>query len=566
MLALIAAALLAQVPALDPMAYVRAHRDADNALVAGKIAETRAGFASSLEMSPRNATVAYALACTEARAGDKDKALDWLKRAAEWNYADASVALWDEDLASVRKEKRFGDALQLMGKQRPNSQSAPRLVRIWDGREGAVTFDVAVQPLGRHVAIGQSDGFVRLLDSQSGTLVRSSPSFESPVWSLDFDPSGERLAVLTWDGKLHLWSINLREDPTTIVAMDPPEDWQRLDSLAGGSVRFDPTGTRVFAASEDRGATLCSANGERIHSWGPVESHSRSPVWSPENHRIAIVSESTVHFANEANGETTESPLETSSPIRSIAFQPGGRLLATGHDDKYLRVWDLSSRTLVLEHLFDEEDVDARRIAGVSFSPDGALVAGGSRHFEIVHVLNIASGAMVMNTKPPSWWESLEWCTEPNEFSWSSDSRRLWFAFLRGGDSARELAMDASAPRSPKFYGRAPRFDASGLAVATCLRSVLALDPGTGVCRWNRVNLGRTGELLKTATGHFTTNLADLDELWVDAGPVDEGLLFPPDDPRPPSSLAACAVLLFDPKRVRAARDGVLILPVAVNL
>src|SRR5690348_754304 len=94
-------ALLVQHPALDPMLYLRAHRDADDALVAGKIPEARAGFASCLEMSPKNATVAYALACTEAKAGDRTKALDWLERTAEWNYSDADVASWDRDLATI---------------------------------------------------------------------------------------------------------------------------------------------------------------------------------------------------------------------------------------------------------------------------------------------------------------------------------------------------------------------------------------------------------------------------------------------------------------------------------
>src|SRR5262245_13417935 len=97
---------ISQAPQPDPLAYVRAHRAADAWLVAGRLDAARSGFERCLELSPRNPTVAYALACTYTRASRAKDALDWLDRSAEWGYFDAEVALWDSDLTAVRNEAR----------------------------------------------------------------------------------------------------------------------------------------------------------------------------------------------------------------------------------------------------------------------------------------------------------------------------------------------------------------------------------------------------------------------------------------------------------------------------
>src|SRR5687767_6996548 len=131
--ALILLVLVGQEPARDPMAYVRAHREADAALVAGRLDEARSGMLQCLLLSPGNATAAYALACTEARAGRTDAALDWLERAAQWGYADAEVAVWDGDLASVREQRRFMAAAEVMRQNAPPGQIA-KLVAMWDTR------------------------------------------------------------------------------------------------------------------------------------------------------------------------------------------------------------------------------------------------------------------------------------------------------------------------------------------------------------------------------------------------------------------------------------------------
>jgi WD40 repeat protein len=59
--------------------------------------------------------------------------------------------------------------------------------------------------------------------------------------------------------------------------------------------------------------------------------------------------------------------------VRSVAFSPDGRWLASGSNDNNIKVWDLASGKAKQElngHLYDVESV--------AFSRDGQWIASGS--------------------------------------------------------------------------------------------------------------------------------------------------------------------------------------------
>ncbi|KAJ9643062.1 general transcription repressor [Coniosporium tulheliwenetii] len=59
--------------------------------------------------------------------------------------------------------------------------------------------------------------------------------------------------------------------------------------------------------------------------------------------------------------------------IRSVCFSPDGKYLATGAEDKIIRVWDIASRTI--KHQFTGHDQD---IYSLDFAPNGRMIASGS--------------------------------------------------------------------------------------------------------------------------------------------------------------------------------------------
>ncbi len=76
--------------------------------------------------------------------------------------------------------------------------------------------------------------------------------------------------------------------------------------------------------------------------------------------------------------------------IRSVCFSPDGRYLATGAEDKLIRVWDIASRTI--RNTFSGHEQD---IYSLDFARDGRTIASGSGD-RTVRLWDIEAGQNVL--------------------------------------------------------------------------------------------------------------------------------------------------------------------------
>jgi WD40 repeat protein len=101
--------------------------------------------------------------------------------------------------------------------------------------------------------------------------------------------------------------------------------------------------------------------------------------------------------------------------VTSIAFQPGAPVLATGHDDGYLRVWDWAEQKL----LWQVREAHRLPVSAVAFSADGQYLASAGEDRDI-HLWKIDSGTKFGTCEGHK--------DRIPALAWHPDSRRLFSA------------------------------------------------------------------------------------------------------------------------------------------
>ncbi|EMD36771.1 hypothetical protein CERSUDRAFT_123824 [Gelatoporia subvermispora B] len=101
----------------------------------------------------------------------------------------------------------------------------------------------------------------------------------------------------------------------------------------------------------------------------------RTVVFSPDGTRIASGSDDrTIRIWDAKTGEPSMQPLEGhSGRVCSISFSPDGCHMVSTSDDKTIRVWNVTTDALMVHSI----ECDTRTVSSIVFSPDGARIVSG---------------------------------------------------------------------------------------------------------------------------------------------------------------------------------------------
>ena len=127
-------------------------------------------------------------------------------------------------------------------------------------------------------------------------------------------------------------------------------------------------------------------------------------VWcfSPAAHYIAAGSDELCLW--ETNNGELLACWPQASWVTAFAFQPGGILLASGHDDGNVRIWDYASGHLAYEFHPPNSPSGCGNdwaVSALAFSPDGRTLAVAAEN-RIIALWNVASGARFA----ACWWDT----------------------------------------------------------------------------------------------------------------------------------------------------------------
>jgi WD40 repeat protein/predicted Ser/Thr protein kinase len=243
------------------------------------------------------------------------------------------------------------------------------------------------------------------LENEAPPVALATQAAPGPVWSIARSPAGDRV-LANFGPQLRIWGADdlreirrLERHAATTVGSAWVDDrfvvsvgadgvvklWDTAQHPAVELVRgfkswcfgidYEPSGKRLaIAAAAEQLEIVDAQTFAPITSIHLPVSRARQVKWLGERSEVAVgCSDGGVRVYDAATGELRREMLQgKGSEVYGMALHPGGEVAATGHIDGSLHLWNV----ITGEHLGRLAKLP-RRVAGVSFSPDGSLLVTG---------------------------------------------------------------------------------------------------------------------------------------------------------------------------------------------
>jgi WD40 repeat protein len=229
---------------------------------------------------------------------------------------------------------------------------ADEIVRLWDTKTGAelVAYkghragigwqSIAWSPDGTMVASGDREGIVKIWEISTDSEIVSLQSHYDDVTGISFSPDGSLLATASEDLNIQIWDVATFSMDKTLLG----------HASDVGDIAFNPDGNMLASISgditvHDKTVRLWDINtGEQIIS---MDGHERSwygdVSFSPDGSLLissgGVINDGTIHIYSVETGELLNILKGEANGIIGVTFNPDGNLIASGSNDGIIELW-----------------------------------------------------------------------------------------------------------------------------------------------------------------------------------------------------------------------------------
>ncbi len=273
-------------------------------------------------------------------------------------------------------------------------------IHVWDvatgeevlgltGHRGLIE-SVAFSPDGMHIISGSHDDSIRLWNVEAGEERLRISRSATEVNSIDFSPDEALLATSSFSERaIRMWDVATGIEQTLI----------QVDTAGIYSIDFSPDGTQIALGLSDETVRIWDVVEEKeIQSFTGHAGEVLSVAYSLDGSQIVSgSSDNNVFLWDVASGSGLRRFTGHSGRIYSVALSPDGTQVASASRDGTIRIWDVATGQEI--HRLESPSVFVSGYGNnaLAFSPDGVLLATGSRDIDnTVRLWDVATGEEVL--------------------------------------------------------------------------------------------------------------------------------------------------------------------------